>query len=90
MLQQLSVGIRRLGQYQKPNQRVLNTTPAFALHWLPRLAEFRCQHPNVDLWIFSTDEVPDMATQTITASGKWTGAIGRWNRGLMSASRIRA
>jgi LysR family glycine cleavage system transcriptional activator len=60
------VGIRRLGQYQKPNQLVLNTTPAFARHWLlPRLGDFRRQHPNVDLWIFSTDEVPDMATQTI-------------------------
>lgn len=66
MLQQLAVGIRRLGQYQKPNQLVLNTTPAFARHWLlPRLADFRQRHPQVDLWIYSTDEVPDMATQTI-------------------------
>ncbi|RON81022.1 LysR substrate-binding domain-containing protein [Pseudomonas fluorescens] len=66
MLQQLAVGIRRLGQYQKPNQLVLNTTPAFARHWLlPRLADFRGLHPEVDLWIYSTDEVPDMATQTI-------------------------
>jgi len=66
MLQQLSVGIRRLGQYQKPNQLVLNTTPAFARHWLlPRLGDFRQQYPQVDLWIYSTDEVPDMATQTI-------------------------
>lgn len=61
-----ALGIRRLGQYQKPNQLVLNTTPAFARHWLlPRLADFRQQHPHVDLWIFSTDEVPDMASQTI-------------------------
>ncbi|MFY0730745.1 LysR substrate-binding domain-containing protein [Pseudomonas sp. NFX15] len=66
LLQQLAVGIRRLGQYQKPNQLVLNTTPAFARHWLlPRLGEFRQLHPQVDLWIFSTDEVPDMASQTI-------------------------
>jgi LysR family glycine cleavage system transcriptional activator len=66
LLQQLAVGIRRLGQYQKPNQLVLNTTPAFARHWLlPRLADLRQQHPEVDLWIYSTDEVPDMASQTI-------------------------
>ena len=66
MLQQLAVGIRRLGQYQKPNQLVLNTTPAFARHWLlPRLGDFRARHPEVDLWIFSTDEVPDMTSQTI-------------------------
>ncbi|NVZ70681.1 LysR substrate-binding domain-containing protein [Pseudomonas costantinii] len=66
LLQQLAVGVRRLGQYRKPNQLVLNTTPTFARHWLlPRLADFRRQHPEVDLWIFSTDEVPEMASQTI-------------------------
>ncbi len=66
LLQQLAVGVRRLGQYRKPNQLVLNTTPTFARHWLlPRLADFRQRHPEVDLWIFSTDEVPDMASQTI-------------------------
>ncbi|WP_448651720.1 LysR substrate-binding domain-containing protein [Pseudomonas fluorescens] len=66
LLQQLAVGVRRLGQYRKPNQLVLNTTPTFARHWLlPRLADFRRQHPEVDLWIFSTDAVPDMVSQTI-------------------------
>lgn len=66
LLQQLAVGVRRLGQYRKPNQLVLNTTTPFARHWLlPRLADFRRQHPEVDLWIFSTDGAPDMATQTI-------------------------
>ncbi|WP_137818755.1 LysR substrate-binding domain-containing protein [Pseudomonas sp. 2FG] len=66
LLQQLAVGIRRLEQYHKPNQLVLNTTPAFARHWLlPRLGDFRRQHPEVDLWLFSTDEAPDMASQTI-------------------------
>jgi LysR family transcriptional regulator, glycine cleavage system transcriptional activator len=66
MLQQLAVGIRRLGQYQKPNQLVLNTTPAFARHWLlPRLGELRREHPQIDLWLFTTDAVPDMANQTI-------------------------
>lgn len=66
LLQQLSVGVRRLGQYRKANQLVLNTTPAFARHWLlPRLGDFRQRHPDVDLWLFSTDDVPDMATQTI-------------------------
>ncbi len=66
LLQQLAVGIRRLEQYRKPNQLVVNTTPAFARHWLlPRLADFRQQHPEVDLWLFTTDEAPDMTTQTI-------------------------
>lgn len=66
LLQQLAVGIRRLEQYRKPNQLVVNTTPAFARHWLvPRLGEFNRQYPQVDLWLLTTDEMPDMATQTI-------------------------
>ncbi|MEN0106832.1 MAG: LysR substrate-binding domain-containing protein [Pseudomonas sp.] len=66
LLQQLAVGIRRLEQYRKPNQLVVNTTPAFARHWLlPRLGDFRQRYPEVDLWLFTTDEAPDMTTQTI-------------------------
>ncbi|MDH1262470.1 LysR substrate-binding domain-containing protein [Pseudomonas sp. GD03944] len=66
LLQQLAVGIRRLEQYRKPNQLVVNTTPAFARHWLvPRLGEFHRLHPEIDLWLFTTDEMPDMATQTV-------------------------
>lgn len=66
LLQQLAVGIRRLEQYRKPNQLVLNTTPAFARHWLlPRLGDFQRRHPEIDLWLFTTDEAPDMASQTI-------------------------
>lgn len=66
MLQQLAVGIRRLDQYRKPNQLVVNTTPAFARHWLvPRLGDFHARHPQIDLWLLTTDETPDMATQTI-------------------------
>lgn len=66
MLLQLSVGIRRLEQYRKPNQLVVNTTPAFARHWLlPRLADFHRQYPEVDLWLFTSFDPPDMTTQTI-------------------------
>ena len=66
LLQQLAVGIRRLEQYRKPNQLVVNSTPAFARHWLvPRLGEFHRLHPEVDLRLFTSDEVPDMTTQTI-------------------------
>ncbi|MDH0729107.1 LysR substrate-binding domain-containing protein [Pseudomonas sichuanensis] len=66
LLQQLAVGIRRLDQYRKPNQLVVNTTPAFARHWLlPRLADFHQRYPEVDLWLFTSFEVPDMASETI-------------------------
>ncbi|WP_454673213.1 LysR substrate-binding domain-containing protein [Achromobacter pestifer] len=66
MLQQLAAGIRRLDQYRKPNQLVVNTSPAFSRHWLlPRLASFREQHPEADLWLYTSDAAPDMAKQTI-------------------------
>jgi LysR family glycine cleavage system transcriptional activator len=66
LMQQFAAGIRRLDQYRKPNQLVLNTSPAFARHWLlPRLGDFHAKYPNVDLWLFSTDEPPEMAAQTI-------------------------
>lgn len=66
LLQQLAVGIRRLEQYRKPNQLVVNTTPAFARHWLlPRLGDFHRRHPEVDLWLFTSFEPPEMASQTI-------------------------
>lgn len=66
LLQHLAVGIRRLDQYRKPNQLVVNTSPAFARHWLlPRLADFHQRCPDVDLWLFTSFEVPDMATETI-------------------------
>ncbi len=69
LLQDLSVGIRRLEQYRKPNQLVVNTTPAFARHWLmPRLGDFHRRHPEVDLWLFTTFEAPDMTTQTVDLS----------------------
>lgn len=66
LLAQLAAGIRRLDQYRKPNQLVINTPPAFACHWLvPRLADFRQRHPDVDVWLFTSDIAPDMASQTI-------------------------
>ncbi|MGB5957498.1 LysR substrate-binding domain-containing protein [Pseudomonas sp.] len=66
LLQHLAVGIRRLDQYRKPNQLVVNTSPAFARHWLlPRLADFHQRCPDVDLWLFTSFEVPEMATETI-------------------------
>ncbi|WP_409260712.1 LysR substrate-binding domain-containing protein [Pseudomonas putida] len=66
LLQHLAVGIRRLDQYRKPNQLVVNTSPAFARHWLlPRLADFHERCPHVDLWLFTSFEVPDMASETI-------------------------
>ncbi len=65
-MQQLAAGIRRLDQYAKPNQLIVNTTPAFARHWLlPRLPSFQEHHPEVDLWLTTTFSSPVMATEEI-------------------------
>lgn len=72
VLLQLAMGIQRLEQYRKPNQLVLNTSTAIARHWLlPRLGEFHRQHPDIDLWLFTCDEEPDMAEQTVDLALRW-------------------
>lgn len=72
VLLQLAMGIQRLEQYRKPNQLVLNTSTAIARHWLlPRLGEFHRLHPDIDLWLFTSDEEPDMAEQTIDLALRW-------------------
>lgn len=65
-LQQLSVGVRRLDQYRKSNQLIVNTTPAFARYWLlPRLDLFHHKYPDIDIWLYTTYAAPDMAIETI-------------------------
>ncbi|MGH1389042.1 MAG: LysR family transcriptional regulator [Aeromonas jandaei] len=72
VLLQLAMGIQRLEQYRKPNQLVLNTSTAIARHWLlPRLGEFHRLHPDIDLWLFTRDEEPDMAEQTVDLALRW-------------------
>ncbi|MFB2865500.1 LysR family transcriptional regulator [Aeromonas sp. MdU4] len=72
VLLQLAMGIQRLEQYRKPNQLVLNTSTAIARHWLlPRLGEFHRLHPEIDLWLFTSDEEPDMAEQTVDLALRW-------------------
>lgn len=72
VLLQLAMGIQRLEQYRKPNQLVLNTSSAIARHWLlPRLGEFHRLHPDIDLWLFTSDEEPDMAEQTVDIALRW-------------------
>ena len=72
VLLQLAMGIQRLEQYRKPNQLVLNTSTAIARQWLlPRLGEFHRLHPDIDLWLFTSDEEPDMAEQTVDLALRW-------------------
>lgn len=72
ILQRLEDGVARLAPYQKPGGVILYTTMAFARGFvLSRMAQFRAQLPDVDLWLdtserkvdFKTDEVDILITQ---------------------------
>jgi len=72
ILQRLEDGVARLAPYQKPGGVILYTTMAFARGFiLRRMAQFRADLPDVDLWLdsserkveFATDEVDILITQ---------------------------
>lgn len=72
MLQRLEDGVARLAPYQKPSGVILYTTMAFARGFvLRRMAKFKSQLPDVDLWLdtserkvdFKIDEVDILITQ---------------------------
>ncbi|MFR9720639.1 LysR family transcriptional regulator [Aeromonas diversa] len=66
VLQQLAVGLKRLDQYQKPNQVILHTSQDLARYWLvPRLPALHRHHPEIDLWIVTDNEPPDMGNETV-------------------------
>lgn len=78
-LRQLEDGVRRLDQYKKPGQVIVSASHAFASRWLlPRLPRFRSQHPDLDVWLYTTDQSVDFERQEIDVSillgdGKWPG-----------------
>jgi LysR family transcriptional regulator, glycine cleavage system transcriptional activator len=82
IFQRLEDGVARLAPYQKPGGVILYTTMAFARGFvLPRMARFRAELADVDLWLdtserkvdFKTDEVDILITQAEGAAAH--GAI---------------
>ena len=56
----LDKGLRRLEQYKKPNQLIVQADTDFAAGWLvSRLAHYRADHPQVDVWLHSSGANPD-------------------------------
>lgn len=56
----LDKGLRRLEQYKKPNQLIVQADTDFAAGWLvSRLAQFRAGHPRVDVWLHTSGATPD-------------------------------
>jgi len=76
-LQTLGKGLQRLEHFRKPNQLILHTDSAFASNWLvSRLCDFRNQHPDIDLWLYTTDKAPDLEMTEVHfailyGNGKW-------------------
>jgi LysR family transcriptional regulator, glycine cleavage system transcriptional activator len=72
MIEMLEQGVSRLAPYKKPEQVILYTTCAFARSFvMPRLRRLKDDHPDIDLWLdtserrvdFETDEVDLLITQ---------------------------
>lgn len=78
-LETLARGLQRLEHFRKPNQLILHTDSGFASNWLvTRLCDFRKQHPDIDLWLDTTDMQPDLELAEIHfailyGSGNWPG-----------------
>jgi len=66
ILQRLEDGVARLAPYQKPSGVILYTTMAFARGFiLRRMAQFRAELPDVDLWLDSSERKVDFATDEV-------------------------
>ncbi len=60
-LELLSRGVHRLESYTKPGTVIIAAPPSFASRWLgPRLADLKQAHPEVQPWIFSTEDFSDL------------------------------
>ncbi|MBT6203181.1 MAG: LysR family transcriptional regulator [Alphaproteobacteria bacterium] len=65
-LKRLDHGVQRVHAYSKPTSLIVAAEPAFASRWLvPRLPDFRARHPEIDVWLYSTDRDLDLETDEI-------------------------
>ena len=75
----LDHGFRRLEQFRKPNQFILHTSSAFAANWLlARLGEYRQRNGDQDIWLYTTDDKPDLDLAEVhlaivCGGGNWPG-----------------
>lgn len=75
----LEQGLKRLEQFKKPNQFIIHTNSAFASNWLmSRLSEYRRQHGDDDIWLYTTDDKPDLDLAEVHlaifyGTGHWPG-----------------
>jgi LysR family transcriptional regulator, glycine cleavage system transcriptional activator len=102
VLRTLDDGVGRLSPYRKPRSVILYTSSAFARGYLlPRLAALRAAHPDIDVWLdtseravdFEVDEVDILVSTQAHAPGPHTLArrlLGDRRQPLAAPSLIAA
>ncbi len=79
VLDRLETGVARLDTYKKPGSLIVSTSHAFATCWLvPRLAAFRAFAPDIEPWLYATDELVEFSTDEVDfaireGEGDWPG-----------------
>jgi LysR family glycine cleavage system transcriptional activator len=66
ILRRLEDGVVRLAPYQKPSGVILYTSTSFARGFLrPRMAQFRAELADVDLWLDTTERTVDFSSDEV-------------------------
>lgn len=65
-LELLTIGVARLAPYQSAGPLIVSADAAFARFWLlPRLGRFREQHPDIDIWLDTSETLHDFDRQEV-------------------------
>jgi LysR family transcriptional regulator, glycine cleavage system transcriptional activator len=76
ILRRLEDGVVRLAPYQKPSGVILYTTVSFARGFIrQRMAQFRAELPDVDLWLDTSERTVDFTTDEVDILITHTGGV---------------
>jgi LysR family transcriptional regulator, glycine cleavage system transcriptional activator len=76
ILRRLEDGVVRLAPYQKPSGVILYTTMSFARGFLrQRMAQFRAELPDVDLWLDTGERTVDFTTDEVDILITYAGGV---------------
>jgi LysR family transcriptional regulator, glycine cleavage system transcriptional activator len=65
-LEVLNVGVARLAPYKSTGSLIVSADAAFARFWLlPRLAAFRRQRPDIEVWLDTSERLTDFDRQEV-------------------------
>ena len=91
-LRRLEDGVARLAPYQKPSGVILYTSTSFARGFLrPRMAQFRADLADVDLWLDTTERTVDFTSDEVDILITHAGGVaahGTIDAHLMEDSRV--